>query len=274
MNETPILGPGPHKLRGPALWGLVVSGLLIVLLGVLVILGFGAGQADTIRALMEESDVWDNGAVATEAHVHEDWTSSGSMIDSYTLPVDWIDGDGEYQENEQSFSTFLGSVDESQVIEVRYLSADDGYVIATNWSESVRFSRWAAAFIVFLFGLVFAALAFLLGFGVIKQARRRTRTVAEAAEVWLRVVNVIEDKSDGATEMVFVLYDEEMETEFMERFKKGPPLTLGPDEGHVLGLRRRDGSVMIVRRDLYPILKDERETEEVHRRAVQASPQT
>lgn len=270
MNETPILGPGPHKLRWAAATGLTISGLLVVLLGILVILGFGAGQADTISALMEESDVWENGAVATEPHVHENWSSSGSMIDSYTIPVDWIDGDGEYQETEQSFSTFLGSVDENEALEVRYLSTDDGYAIATSWSESVRFSRWSAAFVVFLFGLVFAALALLLGIGVMKQARQRIRTAKNAKEVWLRVVNVMNDKSDGSAEQIFTLFDEEKETEFMERFKKGPPLTLGPDEGHVLGLRRGDEGVMIVRHDLYPLEKDSGEAKAIRERASRA----
>lgn len=269
MNETPILGPGPHKLRWAATWGLSLAGLGIAFFGALVLLGFGAAQASTVIELMEESDVWENGAVATEPHVHENWESSGSIIDSYTLPIDWVDASGEYQENVQSFSTFLSGVDDSEPLEVRYRSTDDGYVIATSWSESVRMSRWAAAFFVFLFGLVFATLGLLLGVGVMKKAWQRTRTVKDAVEVWLRVVSVMKDKSDGSVELIFTLFDEEKETEFMQRFKKGPPLTLGPDEGHVLGLRRRDGGLLILRRDLYPLLKDESATQEISKRAEQ-----
>ncbi|MFK8001061.1 MAG: hypothetical protein AB8H86_15805 [Polyangiales bacterium] len=271
MNDTPILGPGPHALHWRASLGMRALGLTFMFIGVLVIAGFALAQADNIRALMEESSVWENGAVASDPHVHESWGATGDLIDSYTIPVDWLDESGEFHESEQNFSTFLDGLNGDEPLEVRYVRTDDGYAIATSWSESVRTSRWVASFLIFFFGLVFASLAFLLAFAVMGQTRRTRLTLRDAIEVRLRVVNVISGKSDGSAEHVFVLFDEEKEVELMKRFTKSSPLTLGAAESHVLALRQREGGLLIIHNDLYPLAKDEKSTQEIRTRAAAAN---
>lgn len=255
MNETPILGPGPHTLRMRATLGSYIGGLLTTFLGLGIVLGFGIFQTDAISALMEESNVWENGTVAADAGIDGEVTTTQLIFDSYKLGVQWIDANGQYQQSEQEFATLFDGIEEDDDVVVRYLPTDEGYVIATSWSESVRTSRWTAIAFLLIVGLLMGGVFIWLGVAIIRKALLSVATMKDFGEVWLRIVHVVATSNNGVVTHTYTLFDEERNKEIKQGFtKEHRPLALGPESAHVLALRKRGGEfLLILRNDLYPL---------------------
>lgn len=256
MNETPILGLGPHTLHSKATVVSFLGGSLLVLMGLATMAGVSAMQMGSVDELMEETDAWENGTVAADGGIDGEVTTRQFVFDSYKLVVDWVDPLGQYHQKEQEFETLFGSIDDNEPVEVRYLPTDEGHTIATSWSESVRTSRWAAIAFLVLIGLLVGAGLIKVGVGIVHRALQSAATIKNFDEVWLRITDIVAMSNNGVVTHTYTLFDEEKKKEFTQAFKSGLALT-GLGATHAFALRRRDGDFhLVLRSDLYPLVKD------------------
>jgi len=252
-----LISAPPTGLRLSFLFGSYVQ---VALFFGMAVAALGAGnywQANQIRQILGDQQIWDRGVDARWASLHGSSTSHDFILTDYKLDVDYRDVDGVLHHNKASFSTMFKSVDRKSPVIVRYdPKAVDSF--ALSWAIDVIGSRWVAS--------IFLICTFLLiGVSGIFAARTRLRLIRDARqclsqceEISLEVTKVIETtrygKRTGVRRFLYRAPGADGRRPRQATFGKKSPLFVDGNQRQMLALHPplAPDRAVVLRDDLYP----------------------
>ncbi len=192
-----LLPPSPLRLLPSFVWKYRLGGLALLAVGIAAGTGYAVWQYHGIRALLEESRIWQQGESAPTVDVSGHVETSKAIFHEYKLDVEYTDARQVKHKHRLDFSTLGTEIDQKADPNVHYLKADPDQ-FALSWAVEAKTSRWCSIGFMMLagVGLIGGSFSFL-GWRAMRRLADAQRCAARSDEVIVEITKVRQTNVHG-----------------------------------------------------------------------------
>src|SRR5262249_36341059 len=252
-----LISAPPTGLRSSFLFGSYLQVALFFGIAVAAVVGGNYWQANEVRQILRDREIWDRGVNASWASLKGTSTSHDFILNEYRLDVDYRDAGGALHHNKASFSTMFKSVDQKRPVVVRYdPNAVDSF--ALSWAIDLTWSRWVASIFMILALLLVGASGILVAVTRLRAIRDARQCLSQCEEISLEVTKVVETtrygKRTGIRKFLYRGPGAQSRRPRQVTFGKKSPLFVDANQRQMLALHPplAPERAVVLRDDLYP----------------------